>query len=64
MEQLHLTVYFEPDKRLEPLHDTVWTYDFDNDRKAFFMDVESRDSFQVPVNLLKPLGFDMAFEEV
>ena len=54
MEQLALTLYFEPTEELKNLETSLWTYDC-NSTDEFFQRVEGMDSFTIPIERYIPL---------
>lgn len=64
IEQLHFVIYFKPNEELKKLHNTIWTYDFNDNFEKFFQTIESKESFSIPAQKYKPCGYNIDFGEV
>lgn len=63
MEQLNLTLYFQPHAELETLETTLWTYDC-NSVEEFFQNIEMMKSFKIPSKKYTPLRCEVYQSDV
>lgn len=64
IEQLRMEFSYEPVGELKTLEERIWTYEFDDDFKAFMEAVEKSPAFLLAQKDAAPVGFELFLEEV